>query len=138
MTAVFSKTLHVRWHGLLLLCGLLACDAAVAKTTSHKARPAALDVDVNAQSANSLPFSPAPSLNLNLPETSGLTTEATQKGQSAISKQVSDNALQILAGTKKPNNAVRMDCGMDVMPTSNPDVSLGSRLTGECDFKYRY
>lgn len=51
--------------------------------------------------------------------------------------QNADDTNPIIAGGKK-KPAVNVDCGMDVYQNSGPDISLTSRLTGECDLKYRY
>ena len=48
-----------------------------------------------------------------------------------------DTGKQLIAGGRK-KTPLAVDCGMDVYQNSGPDVSLTSRLTGECDFKYHY
>ncbi|NBV76105.1 MAG: hypothetical protein EBR59_09155 [Methylococcaceae bacterium] len=43
-----------------------------------------------------------------------------------------------LLNSKNKKRAVDLDCGMAVNPYAQSDSSIGNRLTGECDFKYRY
>ena len=43
-----------------------------------------------------------------------------------------------IVNSKNKKRAVDVDCGMDVNPYAQSDSSIGNRLTGECDFKYRY
>lgn len=45
---------------------------------------------------------------------------------------------QQIINSKNKKRAVDLDCGMDVNPYAQSDSSIGNRLTGECDFKYRY
>lgn len=49
--------------------------------------------------------------------------------------QKQEEPLIISKHKKRP---VNVDCGMDVNPYAQPDSSIGNRLTGECDFNYRY
>ena len=44
---------------------------------------------------------------------------------------------QIIASDKK-KTPLNVDCGMDLYQNTAPEVSMTSRLTGECDFKYHY
>jgi len=73
-----------------------------------------------------------PELILSLPDSKLQTDDSswTQPSQRADSKQ-------IIVGSRR-KAPLNLDCGVDVYQYANPDVSLSSRLTGECDFKYRY
>ncbi|WP_347987018.1 hypothetical protein [Methylomonas sp. AM2-LC] len=47
-----------------------------------------------------------------------------------------DNQQLIVANKKK--QPLNLGCGMDVYQNTGPDISISSRLTGECDLKYHY
>lgn len=74
-----------------------------------------------------------PELILNLPDSRLQTDDASWTQPS----QHSADSKQIIVGSRR-KAPLNLDCGVDVYPTVNPDISLSSRLTGECDFKYRY
>jgi len=63
-------------------------------------------------------------------ENSGWTLNSDQKAISAENQQ-------FVAGGKK-KRPLNLDCGMDVYQNTGPDISITSRLTGECDVKYHY
>lgn len=45
---------------------------------------------------------------------------------------------QQIVSKKNKKRPVNVDCGMEMNPYATSDSSLGNRLTGECDFNYRY
>lgn len=80
-------------------------------------------------------FNKSPSLDLNLPDDS-LKINSSAFLNPDGKKNLEGNE-QILAGGKKQKR-LNLDCGMDVYSNAAPDVPLSNRLSGECDFKYKY
>jgi hypothetical protein len=134
----FFNILNKAIIGAVALPGLLICQAAVAKSTAHRppASAPALDIIINGLPGNSKTTA-LPTLNLSLPDDVGKPAPSGTWPPLSAPAAKADINQQILAGAKK-QPPVKMDCGMDVLQTSNPDVSLTSRLSGECDLKYHY
>ena len=101
---------------------LLACEIATAKR----------EVVVQAETAPP----PAPALILNLPTDEALKTEAPAWAIGSLNPTDANDGNQLVAGRKK--KAPLVDCGMDMYQNTGPDISLTSRLTGECDLKLHY
>jgi len=104
----------------MLLC-LLGFHAAEAKSEAPKANNSAK----------------APDLVLDLPA-NGLLLDATKTSNSlSINNNNSTDNQQLIVSGKK-NQPLNLGCGMDMYQNIGPDISLTSRLTGECDLKYHY
>ncbi|MDD4915713.1 MAG: hypothetical protein PHW13_11835 [Methylococcales bacterium] len=123
-TADFLKNLLKPFNSTLILVCLLISQAVAANSAPRASAP--VPVAMHA-------------LDLSLPDNTGVKPVGADNGSQHQARRAekSDNVLQIIAGSKK-QEPLNMDCGMNVMQTSNPDVALTSRLTGECDFKYHY
>lgn len=80
--------------------------------------------------------SPAIVLDLAVPEPN-LKTTPVETSTFTNPKAENSTSQQLIAQGKK-KSAMNLDCGMDVYQTMIDTVSLGSRVTGECDVKYRY
>lgn len=81
-------------------------------------------------------FNKSHGLILNLPAEDIKTEDSSWSTHSlAVMPKSRDNNI-IASGSKK--TPLNVDCGMDVYQNTGPDISLTSRLTGECDFKYHY
>jgi hypothetical protein len=138
-TAVFFKTTIKLSRTTAIVAGILFCQFAAAKSVPRNLQtsttdPSTMNVIINHNPGINTANHP---LNLNLPDTGIKPAETNNWSEHATAIDSSNNPLQLMAGNKK-QTPVKMDCGMDVLPTSNPDVALTSRLTGECDFKYHY
>jgi len=81
-------------------------------------------------------FNKSAKLILNLPDEI-IKTDNSTGSQYSFQTQNLGEAKQLIAGAKK-NTPLNVDCGMDVYQNTGPDISLSSRLTGECDLKYKY
>ena len=75
------------------------------------------------------------SLILKLPQDEIKTDNAGGAGNGLVLQQADANQMALTGKRKTPLN---VDCGMDIFPANNPDISLSSRLTGECDVKYHF
>lgn len=127
MKLIFSKQpneIHKKLAFSLmpLLLGLCLNSTAFAK--SPKSKPAA----TSTETSNSR------DLDLSIPD-EWLEDDATSDPFDQAANHEQEQQLIISKHKKRP---VNVDCGMDVNPYAQPDSSIGNRLTGECDFNYRY
>ena len=77
-----------------------------------------------------------PELILNLPADEAIKTEVPAWTMGSLNPTDASDGNQLVAGRKK--KAPLVDCGMDMYQNTGPDISLTSRLTGECDLKLHY
>jgi len=78
----------------------------------------------------------SPELILNLPADDAVKTEQPAWAIGSLNPTDANDGNQLVAGSKK--KAPLVDCGMDMYQNTGPDISLTSRLTGECDLKLHY
>ncbi len=121
MTADISILFKFTARIAIALCCLLACQIASAKR----------QVIVQAETVQK-----SPELNLNLPADDAIKTEEPAWAIGSLKPSDANDGNQLVAGRKK--KAPLVDCGMDVYHNTGPDISLTSRLTGECDLKLHY
>ena len=100
---------------------LLACEIAAAK------RAVVVQVETIKKS---------PELILNLPAEQVPNIEEPAWSIHTLKPTDGNDGNQLVAAKKK--KAPLVDCGMDVYQNTGPDISLTSRLTGECDLKLHY
>jgi len=100
---------------------LMVCQTGLAKR----------EVTVTAE-----PIQKTPDLILNLPADVAIKSEQPTWALRSVSPTDINDSNQLVANRKKKPPLV--DCGMDVYRNTGPDISLTSRLTGECDVKLHY
>ena len=120
-TADISNLYKYTAHIAIALGCLVACEIANAKR----------EVVVQAETVQK-----SPELNLNLPADDAIKTEEPAWAIGSLKPIDANDANQLVAGRKK--KAPLVDCGMDMYQNTGPDISLTSRLTGECDLKLHY
>ena len=116
-------------YTFLILClGLCLSTNVFAKTTQHKKTPEQAP-EISRELDLSIP--------INLEE--DISFEETDEKPNAFKhKHKSKSEEHQIINAKNKKRAVDVDCGMDVNPYAQSDSSISNRLTGECDFKYRY
>lgn len=116
-------------YTLLILClGLSLSTSVFAKSPKNKNTPEA-EPEISRELDLSIPS--------DLEE--DISYEETDETPHAFKhKHKSKSEEHQIINAKNKKRAVDVDCGMDVNPYAQSDSSIGNRLTGECDFKYRY
>jgi hypothetical protein len=119
-TTDFIKLTKTPRAFIALVC-LLAFHSATAKSSPPSAPPP----------------EKAQELILSLPADQSIENGKTGLLANTWQTQNTPETLPLIVGGRK-KAPLNVDCGMDLYKNTGPDISLTSRLTGNCDLKYHY